>query len=114
MTWGQLVVGIISAMLVAVGTIYGAWKTGQIGRASVHVESMDQQRKTFESMLAPLQQQVTDLRSRVDSLEREVRTERDLRERIVSYARTVLWSWRRQFPDHPPPAPPESIASHFD
>lgn len=73
-----------------------------------------QQRESFKDLIDPLREEVADLRGRVTTLEAEVRTERDLRERIVAFTRTVLWTWRRRYPDDAHPAPPESIRSFFD
>lgn len=114
MTWWQLIIGVTSAGLVFMGTVVTAHFSAKTGSEANANSFMDQQRKTFESMLEPLQSQVSDLRSRVDILESEVRQERDLRERVVSYTRTLLWAWRRHFPEHVPPPPPSSIAAHFD
>lgn len=75
---------------------------------------IDQQRKNFETMLSPLRDEVAELRGRVTTLEAEVRNERDLRERIVAFTRTLLWTWRRKYPDDPHPIPPDSISTFFD
>ena len=90
------------------------WSKMKIDKRSGEVSITEQQRLGFESILHPLRDEVADLRGRVTTLESEVRAERDLRERIVAFTRTVLWTWRRRYPDDAHPAPPESIRSFFD
>lgn len=90
------------------------WSKMKIDKKSGEVSITEQQRLGFESLLNPLRDELSDLRGRVTTLEAEVRAERDLRERIVAFTRTLLWTWRRKYPDDPPPATPESIATYFD
>ena len=90
------------------------WSKMKIDKRSGDMSITEQQRLGFESLLNPLRDELSDLRGRVTTLEAEVRAERDLRERILTYARSLYWAWRRQFPNDPPPATPESIATYFD
>lgn len=90
------------------------WSKMKIDKRSGDMSITEQQRLGFESLLNPLRDELSDLRGRVTTLEAEVRAERDLRERIVAFTRTVLWTWRRRYPDDAHPAPPESIRSFFD
>lgn len=90
------------------------WSKTRIDKRSGDMSITEQQRLGFESLLNPLRDELSDLRGRVTTLEAEVRAERDLRERIVAFTRTLLWTWRRRYPDDAHPAPPESIRSFFD
>lgn len=90
------------------------WSKMKIDKRSGDMSITEQQRLGFESLLNPLRDELANLRGRVTTLESEVRAERDLRERIVAFTRTLLWTWRRKYPDDPHPVPPESISTFFD
>lgn len=90
------------------------WSKMKIDKKSGEVSITEQQRLGFESILKPLREEVEELRDEVSGLRVEVSKERDLRERIVSFTRLILWTWRRKYPDDPHPIPPESISTFFD
>lgn len=90
------------------------WSKMKIDKRSGDVALTEQQRLGFEAIVQPLREELKDVRSRLAAMETEFRAERDLRERILQYARTLYWSWKRQFPDNQPPEAPESIREHFN
>lgn len=90
------------------------WSKMKIDKRSGVVSITEQQRLGFESILQPLRDEVKELRDEVKDLRSEVSKERDLRERILAYARQLYWAWLRQFPNDPPPEASESIRPYFD
>lgn len=112
--WQQAIVSALAPVLV----FGGAWmqarysrRTGKEANTNTSFEKFSEAQAKFNEQL---QGQLSGLQERVSSLEVEVRKERDLRERILTYARSLYWAWRRQFPNDPPPIAPESIATYFD
>lgn len=110
MSW-ELVTGSLGTLVLG---LIGLWSKAKIDKRANALGLSEQSRLDFEAILAPLQAEVGDLRTRVTTLESDIRAERDLRERVVSYARSLYWSWKRQFPDHPPPNVPDSIGDYFN
>ena len=90
------------------------WSKMKIDKRSGDMSITEQQRLGFESILKPLREEVKELRHEVSGLRAEVSKERDLRERILAYARQLYWAWNRQFPNDPPPAAAESIRTYFE
>lgn len=110
MSW-ELVTGSLGTLVLG---LIGLWSKAKIDKRANQLGMSEQHRLDFEAILAPLQAEVGDLRTRVTTLEMDVRAERDLRERILGYARSLYWAWKRQFPEHTPPDVPPSIEGYFN
>lgn len=100
------------------GTLFlgllGWWSKTRIDLKAQKAAESEQTRLDFVTILEPLQEELKDIRTRVNNLEADVRAERDLRERVVGYARSLYWAWKQRFPDHQPPRPPDSIETYFN
>lgn len=71
---------------------------------------LDQQREGFNAQLAPMRDDIADLRSRVEGLTEDVHKRDGIIATLAAYVREILTEWRAHHPLMEPPAPPGSIS----
>ena len=127
MTWGHIVVGVVSSFLVLVGTVISARFSRKTGEEVNATESSKARTADWDSFTKRVDADNIALRTRLDALEgvvAELRLELRSRDRRIDdlsddlddfrrYAIDLRSELQRQDPSLRLPAPPHRIARHF-
>lgn len=70
---------------------------------------LDSQRKSFETLLDPMREEITRLRARVGRVEERLAEEQSVRRHAVAFIRQLLVIVRVHAPDHTPEIPPKLV-----
>ena len=127
MTWGHIVVGVVSSFLVLVGTVISARFSRKTGEEVNATEASKASTADWDSFTKRVDADNVALRTRLDALEgvvAELRLELRSRDRRIDdlsddlddfrrYAINLRSELQRQDPSLRLPAPPARIARHF-
>jgi len=127
MTWGHIVVGVVSSFLVLVGTVVSARFSRRTGEEANQTDAAKAATADWDAFTKRVDADNIALRTRVDALEdvvAELRLELRSRDRRIDdlsdelddfrrYATDLRSELQRQDPSLRLPAPPARIARHF-
>lgn len=127
MTWGHIVVGVVSSILVLVGTVISARFSRRTGEEANQTDAAKAATADWDAFTKRVDADNIALRTRVDALEdvvAELRLELRSRDRRIDdlsdelddfrrYATDLRSELQRQDPSLRLPAPPARIARHF-
>ena len=127
MTWGHIVVGVVSSFLVLVGTVISARFSRRTGEEANQTDAAKAATADWDAFTKRVDADNIALRTRVDALEdvvAELRRELRTRDRRIDdlsdelddfrrYATDLRSELQRQDPSLRLPAPPARIARHF-
>ena len=127
MTWGHIVVGVVSSFLVLVGTVISARFSRRTGEEANQTDAAKAATADWDAFTKRVDADNVALRTRLDALEdvvAELRRELRTRDRRIDdlsdelddfrrYATDLRSELQRQDPSLRLPAPPARIARHF-
>ena len=127
MTWGHIVVGVVSSVLVLVGTVVSARFSRRTGEEANQTDAAKAATADWDAFTKRVDADNVALRTRLDALEdvvAELRRELHTRDRRIDdlsdelddfrrYATDLRSELQRQDPSLRLPAPPARIARHF-
>lgn len=127
MTWGHIVVGVVSSVLVLVGTVVSARFSRRTGEEANQTDAAKAATADWDAFTKRVDADNVALRTRLDALEdvvAELRRELRTRDRRIDdlsdelddfrrYATDLRSELQRQDPSLRLPAPPHRIARHF-
>ena len=127
MTWGHIVVGVVSSILVLVGTVISARFSRRTGEEANQTDAAKAATADWDAFTRRVDADNIALRTRVDALEdvvAELRLELRSRDRRIDdlsdelddfrrYSLDLRSELQRQDPSLRLPAPPHRIARHF-
>ena len=127
MTWGHIVVGVVSSVLVLVGTVVSARFSRRTGEEANQTDAAKAATADWDAFTKRVDADNVALRTRLDALEdvvAELRRELRTRDRRIDdlsdelddfrrYATDLRSELQRQDPSLRLPAPPARIARHF-
>ena len=127
MTWGQVAVGVTSAVLVLVGTWVSSRFSAKVGHQANEITSQANRTADWDSFTEKLERDNARLRERLDAVESKLdEFRRELRDRdsriddlsddlddAIDHIRVLRDELLRQDPSLTLPEPPARIARHF-